>query len=241
MFERVGSEGGPGLQNLHPRFKSWRRLQFFSFFFSGLTSRPIHRTEPTWEHLGTKPVLDRRSPAGGWTVQRGCRCSVWWRPRRPQLLLGDLGRHAEVVEPRRVHVSKLVACPGHLQRIFRAGHPVWRRCSSVKYSRYAPSSRLASRVPRSGISITNDPDRPLVPGHPTNSRACPPLRCHHLARRASSRLATQTALKTRYARGFSSKAIGTSGAANGSLTWRAASSTHNLKLSSSSPRLSSIR
>ena len=32
----------------------------------------------------------------------------------------------------------------------RAGHPVWRRCSSLTYSRYAHSSRLASRAPRSG-------------------------------------------------------------------------------------------
>ena len=35
--------------------------------------------------------------------------------------------------------------------ICRAGHPVWRRCSSLTYSRYARSSRLASRAPRSGI------------------------------------------------------------------------------------------
>ena len=27
-------------------------------------------------------------------------------------------------------------------------HPAWRRCSSVAYSRYSPSSRLASRAPR---------------------------------------------------------------------------------------------
>src|SRR6266851_2473137 len=33
----------------------------------------------------------------------------------------------------------------------RAGHPAWRRCSSLKYSRYSRSSRLASRAPRSGI------------------------------------------------------------------------------------------
>ena len=33
----------------------------------------------------------------------------------------------------------------------RAGHPVWRRCSPLKYSRYCRASRLASRAPRSGI------------------------------------------------------------------------------------------
>ena len=33
----------------------------------------------------------------------------------------------------------------------RAGHPGWRRCSSLTYAQYARSSRLASRAPRSGI------------------------------------------------------------------------------------------
>ncbi len=32
--------------------------------------------------------------------------------------------------------------------IRRTMHPAWRRCSSVEYSRYSPSSRLASRAPR---------------------------------------------------------------------------------------------
>ena len=31
----------------------------------------------------------------------------------------------------------------------RAGHPGWRRCSSLTYAQYARSSRLASRAPRS--------------------------------------------------------------------------------------------
>ena len=34
---------------------------------------------------------------------------------------------------------------------YRAGHPVWLRCSPLKYSRYSRASRLASRAPRSGI------------------------------------------------------------------------------------------
>ena len=33
---------------------------------------------------------------------------------------------------------------------FRAGHPGWLRCFSLTYSRYARSSRLAIRAPRSG-------------------------------------------------------------------------------------------
>jgi hypothetical protein len=31
---------------------------------------------------------------------------------------------------------------------FRAGHPSWRRCSSLKYVEYSHSSRLARRAPR---------------------------------------------------------------------------------------------
>src|SRR6266571_1568707 len=44
----------------------------------------------------------------------------------------------------------LVSCPSQYLTILRAGHPAWRRCSSLTYSRYARSSRLASRAPRSG-------------------------------------------------------------------------------------------
>src|SRR5439155_15797442 len=41
------------------------------------------------------------------------------------------------------------------QRGCRVGDPgPWRRCSSLKYSRYSRSSRLASRAPRSGILAT---------------------------------------------------------------------------------------
>ena len=41
--------------------------------------------------------------------------------------------------------------------IFRAGHPIWRRCSSLTYSRYSHSSRLASWAPRTGICVTGLP------------------------------------------------------------------------------------
>ena len=39
--------------------------------------------------------------------------------------------------------TALVACPRHLYSGFRAGHPARLRCSSLKYSRYSQSSRLA--------------------------------------------------------------------------------------------------
>ena len=44
----------------------------------------------------------------------------------------------------------------------RAGHPGWRRCSSLTYSRYARSSRLAIRAPRSGIWYLFSGYRPLA-------------------------------------------------------------------------------
>src|SRR4029077_13591724 len=44
----------------------------------------------------------------------------------------------------------------------RAGHPGWLRCSSLRYSRYPRSSRVAIRAPRSEIRSTTDADRPLV-------------------------------------------------------------------------------
>src|SRR5437879_3419433 len=47
----------------------------------------------------------------------------------------------------------------------RAGHPVWLRCSSLKYSRYSRSSRLASRVPRSAIWSSFSVDGPLAMSH----------------------------------------------------------------------------
>ena len=67
--------------------------------------------------------------------------------------------------------GNLVACHGHFSSASRAGHPVWRRCSSLKYCRYSHSSRLASRAPRSEIHYWNDRYRPLV-GPPDRPRRC---------------------------------------------------------------------
>jgi circadian clock protein KaiC len=60
-----------------------------------------------------------------------------------------------------VRRGELVACPRQLYSGFRAGHPARLRCSSIKYSRYSQSSRLAGRAPRSEIHCTTDEDRPL--------------------------------------------------------------------------------
>src|SRR4249920_2254771 len=43
----------------------------------------------------------------------------------------------------------------------RAGHPGWRRCSALKYSRYSRASRLAIRAPRSGTYATTHVVRAL--------------------------------------------------------------------------------
>jgi hypothetical protein len=40
-------------------------------------------------------------------------------------------------------LRELVACPCHMYSASQPGHPARRRCSSVEYSRYARSSRLA--------------------------------------------------------------------------------------------------
>src|SRR5437588_6004298 len=55
----------------------------------------------------------------------------------------------------------LVAYPRHSYSGFRAGHPGWLRCSSLKYSRYSRSSRLAIRAPRSAIWSSFSVDGPL--------------------------------------------------------------------------------
>ena len=72
----------------------------------------------------------------------------------------------------------------------RAGHPGWLRCSSLTYSRYARSSRLASRAPRSGTHATNHrsgtPQNPDVrsdhgceyPGRRSTGRNRTRRRCH---------------------------------------------------------------
>src|SRR6266511_3760357 len=48
----------------------------------------------------------------------------------------------------------LVSCNSDSSHNSRAGHPGWLRCSSLTYSRYARSSRLAIRAPRSGSYAT---------------------------------------------------------------------------------------
>jgi hypothetical protein len=48
----------------------------------------------------------------------------------------------------------------------RAGHPVWLRCSSLKYAQYSHSSRLAIRAPRSGTYATNYCSGTLAPNFP---------------------------------------------------------------------------
>ena len=70
--------------------------------------------------------------------------------------------HAAGVAAKMAIDRHLVACLGRSRTTFRAGHPGWLRCSSLKYSRYSRSSRLAIRAPRSGIWSLFDRDRPLA-------------------------------------------------------------------------------
>ncbi len=64
-------------------------------------------------------------------------------------LLGELV--ADVVELRRVEEGHSVSRPSGSRHDSRAGHPASRRCSSLRYSRYPHSSRLAIRAPRPGL------------------------------------------------------------------------------------------
>jgi hypothetical protein len=58
--------------------------------------------------------------------------------------------------------SELVSWPRGSQHNSRAWHPGWLRCSSLRYSRYPRSSRLAIRAPRSGINVTIHAARTLT-------------------------------------------------------------------------------
>ena len=49
----------------------------------------------------------------------------------------------------------LVSCNSNSRNNSQAGHPVCRRCSSVKYAQYSPSSRLGRRAPRQGLYSAN--------------------------------------------------------------------------------------
>ena len=60
-----------------------------------------------------------------------------------QALSGVLFLYREVLRP--------VSRPSGSRHNSRAGHPASRRCSSLRYSRYPRSSRLAIRAPRPGL------------------------------------------------------------------------------------------
>ena len=78
------------------------------------------------------------------------------------------------------HAAGLVSRPSDSRNKFRAGHPVWRRCSSLKYSQYSHSSRLASRAPRPELM-----QRITGTGHQPHARA--PSRDSGLGRAAAIR------------------------------------------------------
>ena len=102
----------------------------------GLISPELREREPSGTpHLGT---CSPRSPARKWPGRQA--------PRATRLQFHRLARSCDsLVSPpsaSRVRDSS----PNS-----RAGHPASRRCSSLTYSRYARSSRLAIRAPRPGL------------------------------------------------------------------------------------------
>src|SRR5688572_15064357 len=74
-------------------------------------------------------------------------------------------------------VAILVDRPRHLWSAFRAGHSGSRRCSSLTYSRYARSSRLAIRAPRSKSTPQLTRDCPLAVGGRRREQSPTPDSC----------------------------------------------------------------
>src|SRR4029450_13158379 len=66
-----------------------------------------------------------------------------------------LDRHEEAVQVDVDDLAHISVQESNLDDVFRAGHPASRRCSSLAYSTYARSSRLAIRAPRPEYSSTN--------------------------------------------------------------------------------------
>ena len=73
--------------------------------------------------------------------------------------------------------SSLVFCNSDSRNNSATGHPVWRRCSSLEYCLYAPSSRLARPGAAPQTYATNYCDRTLVgtERHPQQLEQPPPL------------------------------------------------------------------
>src|SRR5439155_8090502 len=81
--------------------------------------------------------------------------ALWRRPlarrgRRVQRVAGSSHLNASNSNSGADLERQLVSRNSDSSHKSRAGHPGWLRCSSLTYSRYARSSRLAIRAPRSG-------------------------------------------------------------------------------------------
>ena len=120
---------------------------------------------PSCLRIGSASTCAWRAPKSVSTCcpdRRSC-CDRPGRSGRPLLhLLATLasfgGAHSVVADPDSSSTRGLYPLISYQ---LPAGHPGWRRCSSLTYSRYARSSRLAIRAPRSGIWYLFSGYRPL--------------------------------------------------------------------------------
>ena len=83
----------------------------------------------------------------GWTPVPGRLATRWAADVSPDRV------HPEYPRPQLVRKDWHSAPIPKYAHVFRAGHPASRRCSFLAYSRYARSSRLAIRAPRSGLLL----------------------------------------------------------------------------------------
>jgi hypothetical protein len=96
--------------------------------------------------LNTKAALKRAREADAASIVKNLRNSLAWRVT----YLDKDGRQTSG------DARFLVSRNSDSSHNSRAGHPGWRRCSSLKYAQYSRSSRLAIRAPRSGTYATNN-------------------------------------------------------------------------------------
>jgi len=103
------------LQNLHPRFKSGRRLQnltdSISYAYGFSRTVLVLRLGNSWEQLALQR-FNRLPMRGVDDVRAGVERRL--DARVPELPLRDLHRHAEIVEQRRVNVAELTRAGGKI-------------------------------------------------------------------------------------------------------------------------------
>ena len=134
---------------------------------------------PTGSSQRTRPGAEKwrsSSPSAPVTLIQPLACQASIRPRRPSPACRQRQahrRHQSAVAPAASHPDRRAVPRRGARGALRARtritppsgppiHPGWRRCSSVEYPGYSPSSRLAGQSPRPPNLQHLFPDKPLV-------------------------------------------------------------------------------